>query len=70
MRTDCMRCVIDLCAFSSDDLSLRVSDVTSASGERRVTVVRLEKDDDVGIGLTIVGGENTGKKTTVTAPLF
>ena len=46
--------------FAADDLSLRVSDVTGGSGERRVTVVRLRKDDDVGIGLSIVGGENSG----------
>ena len=31
------------------------------SPERRIVIVELEKDAEQGIGLTIVGGENTGR---------
>ena len=35
--------------------------MTADSPERRIVIVELDKDTDQGIGMTIVGGENTGK---------
>ena len=46
----------------SDSLAMRLDSLPQADiPERRVLVVELEKVPEYGIGITIVGGENTGK---------